>query len=144
MTEEKPSTSNGGRWVQGQSGNPQGRPAGRPDARTKLSRRLAEQGPAVIDVVLEQALEGDLQAASLILARCVPTVRPQTERVAFDLDPAAPIHKQIESVLACVATGQLAPDVGQTIISSLGTLADARAVAELEARINTLEQKDGS
>jgi len=45
-------------------------------------------------------------------------------------------------VLTAIAAGVLAPDVGQTIIASLGTLSDARAAADLEARIITLEAKE--
>lgn len=136
-----PPVGPGGRWQKGQSGNPAGRPPGRPDARTKISRALMDDGLAVARVVIDQALEGDLQACGIVLARIAPSLKPQAERVAFDFDPTASVAEQIEAVLAAVAGGVLAPDVGQTIISSLGTLADARAVAELEARITTLEEK---
>jgi hypothetical protein len=134
----------GGRWKKGQSGNPAGRPPGRPDARTKISRALMDDGLAVARVVIDQALDGDLQACGIVLARIAPSIKPQAERVAFDFDPTAPVTKQIESVLGAVAAGVLAADVGQTIITTLGTLADARAVAELEARITTLEAKEAN
>lgn len=131
----------GHRWVKGQSGNPKGRPPGRPDARTKIARSLMEDGPAIARVVIDAALEGDLQACNIVLSRIAPAIKPQAERVAFNFDASAPMPQQIEAVLCAIAAGEVAPDVGQTIISALGTLADARAVADLEARINSLEAK---
>ena len=133
--------ANGGRWQKGQSGNPRGRPPGRPDARTKVSKALMDDGHAVARVVIDAALDGDLQACNIILARIAPALKAQAERVAFDFDPTAPTTQQIEAVLAAVAAGNLSPDAGQTIIASLGSLSDARAVEDLEARIITLEAK---
>lgn len=132
----------GGRWEKGKSGNPAGRPPGRLDARTKVTQALMGDAPAIARVVIDAALEGDLQACNIVLARVAPAIKPQAERVSFNFDPTAPVTQQIEAVLAAIAAGVLAPDVGQTIISSLGTLSDARAVADLESRIVTLEAKE--
>ena len=71
----------------------------------------------------------------------LPALRNQTEEVQFPFDPRAPIPQQIEAVLAAVAAGAVAADVGQTLILSIKALADVRAVEELEARIITLEAK---
>jgi len=131
----------GHRWVKGQSGNPKGRPPGRTDARTKITRALLDDAPAVARVVIDAALEGDLQAASLVLARCAPALRPEGYPVQFPFDPSAPIPQQIEAVLAAMAGGAVSPDVGKQIIDAIGTLSNARAVEELEARIITLEAK---
>lgn len=131
-----------GRWEKGQSGNPAGRPVGRTDARTKITRALMDEGLEVARVVLDAAKEGDLQACNIVLARVAPSIKPQAERVSFDFDPTAPVTQQIEAVLAAVSQGVLAPDLGQTIIASLGALSDARAVADLESRIVILEAKE--
>lgn len=128
------------RWEKGMpSPNPKGRPKGVLDKRSRIAKALADDATAIVRVVIDAALEGDMQACNLVLARIAPTLKPQAERVAFDLDPSAPVAEQIESVIAAVADGTLAPDVGQIIIASLGRLADARAVAELEDRIARLE-----
>lgn len=128
-----------GRWVKGVSGNPRGRPPGRVDTRTKITRALLDDGLEISRVVTNAAKQGDLQACSLVLSRIAPALRPEAQPVQFDFNPAGPIPMQIESVIAAVAAGLVAPDVGQIIIASLGTLADARAVAELEDRIAKLE-----
>lgn len=130
-----------GKWQKGQSGNPQGRPPGRPDARTKITRALAEDGAEIVRVVLDAALEGDMQACSIILARIAPTLRPQSERVAFDLDHTASATKQVEQVLAAVASGSLAPDVAKQIVDTIAALSSVRRDEELEARLAALEEK---
>lgn len=133
---------NAGRWVKGQSGNPKGRPPGRPDARTKITRSLLDDGPAVARVVIDAALEGDLQACSIVLSRIAPAIKSQAERVVFEFDAAASMPAQIEAVLVAIAAGDVAPDVGREIIAALGTLAEARAAVDLEDRIRALEMKN--
>ena len=132
----------GHRWVKGQSGNPKGRPVGRTDARTKITRALMDDAPAVARVVIDAALEGDLQAASLVLARCSPALRPETYPVQFAFDATAPVARQIEQVLEAMAAGAVSPDVAKQVTVVIGTLSNARAVEELESRIVMLEAKE--
>jgi hypothetical protein len=129
-------------WYPGMaSPNPSGRPKGITDKKAKLTQRMLADADGIVSVLIAQALEGDTGAASIILARVLPALRNQTEKVQFPFDASAPIPRQIEAVLAAVAAGAVAPDVGQVIISSIKALADVRAVEELEARIITLEAK---
>lgn len=129
-------------WTRGMpSPNPSGRPRGITDRKAKLAQRMLADADGIVSVLIAQALEGDTGAASLILSRVLPGLRNQTEKVQFPFDPGAPIPRQIEAVLAAVAAGAVAPDVGQIVIQSVKALADVRAVEELEARIITLEAK---
>src|SRR5690606_39812866 len=76
------------KWVKGgPSPNPAGRPRGVLDKRTKVSQALADDAPAIARVVIDAALEGDMQAASLVLSRIAPTLRAQSQPVSFDFDP---------------------------------------------------------
>lgn len=131
----------GHRWVKGQSGNPKGRPPGRPDARTKITRALLDDGLEIARVVTEAAKEGDLQAASLVLSRIAPALRPEAQPVQFDFDPTASTVQQVEAVLAAVAKGAVPVDLGKQLIDSIKALADVRAFEELLPRIITLEAK---
>lgn len=128
-------------WYPGmKSPNPAGRPAGRTPM-AQLQKRLQEEGPAVLDAMLEKAKEGDPGAAALILSRILPTLRAQSEKVQFTLDPTAPLTSQVEAVLAAIAGGKIAPDVGRQIIEAIGTLGNLRAVEDLESRLVILEAK---
>lgn len=129
-------------WTPGmRSPNPNGRPKGIVDKRMRISRRMLDDAECIVSVLIEQALEGDTGAASLVLARVLPALRNQAEKVAFPFDASAPIARQIEQVLDAMASGMVAADVGRLIIDSIKSLADVRAVEELEARIITLEAK---
>ena len=129
------------RWYRGMpSPNPRGRPR-ITDRRAKVTQTLLDDAPAIIRVVLDAAKEGDLSACGMVLARILPPIRAQAERVSFDFDPIAPVTEQIEAVLAGIASGALSADLGRDVIAAIGTLSNARAVEELEARIITLEAR---
>jgi hypothetical protein len=129
-------------WKKGApSPNPAGRPKGVLDKKQKVEAALRDEGPAVARVVLDAALAGDMTAAGIVLARIAPTLRAQAEKVEFAFDPSLPIGRQVEAVLAAVAGGQVAPDIGQVIVSMVGTLSQVRATEELEQRLAILEAK---
>ncbi|WP_292078032.1 DUF5681 domain-containing protein [Brevundimonas sp. UBA7838] len=129
-------------WTPGcKSPNPQGRPKGIQDRRTKVAQALAGDAPAIVRVVVEAALEGDMQAASLVMSRVAPTLRSQGSPVTFDFDPSASIGRQMEQVLSAIARGEVPPDVGHQIIASVQALSQIRAVEELEGRLIALEER---
>lgn len=130
------------KWVRGmKSPNPAGRPPGL-SPQAILTKRMLDEGEAVLDAVLAKAKEGDPASASLVLSRILPSLRSQSQAVRFDFDPDAPITKQIEQVLAAVAAGAVPPDVGQQIITAIGTLSQARVTEELAAEVAALKAKD--
>lgn len=125
----------------GPSPNPAGRPKGIVDKRTKVSQALADDAPAIARVVIDAALEGDLQACALVLARVAPTLRSQSQTVTFTFDPTGSISRQMEQVLVGIASGEVPPDVGRTILDAVSALSAIRTVEELEQRIIELEAK---
>jgi len=130
-------------WYRGMpSPNPRGRPPGITDKKAKLAQRMLADADGIVDAMVAQALEGDTGAASLVLSRVLPALRNQAERVQFPFNAAAPVARQIEQVLEAIASGTVAPDVGQLIIQSIKALANVRAVEELESRIVMLEAKE--
>lgn len=129
-------------WTPGmRSPNPAGRPRGIVDKRAKIAQRMLVDAEAIVSALVEKALEGEVGAASLILARVLPSLRSQAEKVQFDFDATAPVVKQVEQVLAAIAGGVVAPDVGRQIIEAVGALSNIRATEELEKRLAALEQE---
>lgn len=129
-------------WTPGmRSPNPKGRPPGIVDKRSKLAKRMLDDAEAIVSALIDKALEGDTGAASLILGRVLPSLRSQAEKVQFDFDATAPVVRQVEQVLAAIAAGAVAPDVGKQIIEAIGALSAIRATEELEARLRALEAK---
>lgn len=117
-----------GRWKPGQSGNPAGRKPGTKIKRTLLREELERDGPALANAIKSKALEGDMTAAGLWLARLEPVVRQRGETVEFTLDETAPISKQMESVIRAIADGELTIDDAQQIVDVLRQLAEVRAL----------------
>ena len=129
-------------WTPGmKSPNPAGRPKGIVDRRVKLNQQMMADAENIVSALIDKALEGDTGAASLILSRVLPSLRSQAERVTFDFDATAPVVRQVEQVLAAIAGGAVAPDVGRQIIEAVGALSAIRATEELEERLAALEAK---
>ena len=130
------------KWVPGmKSPNPAGRPKGIIDKRQKLQAVFADDAVAIGKVVIAAALEGDMQAANIALARIAPPIRAQAERVQFELSDDAPLSEQARQILVAVSEGKLDADTARILIGCIQSVAGIGAVEDLEARIITLEAK---
>lgn len=123
------------------SPNPAGRPKGIIDKRQKLQAAFADDAVAIAKVVIGKALEGDMQAANIALARISPPIKAQAERVQFELSDDAPLSDQARQILQAVSEGKLDADTARILIGCIPSVAGIRAVEDLEARIITLEAK---
>lgn len=128
-------------WQPGQSGNPKGRPVGSRNKKNVIAEEFEKDGSAVARVVMDAALQGDMQAANMVLQRLSPPLRARAEKVTFELTPDAPLHEQANQVLASVAEGAIDPETGKMLIDCIQSVAGIRAVDELEARLQALEEK---
>ena len=129
-------------WQPGQSGNPKGRPVGSRNKKNVIAEEFEKDGSEVARVVMNAALEGDMQAANMVLQRLSPPLRARAEKVTFELSPDAPLHQQANQVLASVAEGAIDPETGKLLIDCIQSVAGIRAVDELEARLIALEEKN--
>lgn len=128
-------------WRPGESGNPKGRPAGSRNKKNVVAEEFAKDGSKVARVVMDAALAGDMQAASLVLQRLSPPLRARAERVTFDLDPAAPLTAQAQQAISAVASGDIDPDTGQLLVGCITALAGVKQIDELEQRLSALERR---
>jgi len=90
--------------------------------------------------VIATAKKGDMTAARLVLERLAPARkgRPVTFSLPKDVDAAV-----FPAVLRAVAEGQLTPQEGQGIAGLLEARRKAIELAEVEARIRALEERNG-
>ncbi|MEJ2031664.1 MAG: hypothetical protein P8Y63_01180 [Deltaproteobacteria bacterium] len=105
----------------------------------KMIQVLQDNVQAIVKVMVEKALDGDTAAAGLCLARVVPTLKAQSERVQFEFDANAPLAEQVAAVLQAIANGEVSTDVGKQIIEAIGGLAAIKQIDELEIRLTALE-----
>ena len=68
-------------WKQGQSGNPKGRPRKSQRSMAQLRSQISEHLPDVIEVLANAAKEGDVQAARVLVERCVPSMRALDQNI---------------------------------------------------------------
>ncbi|KAB0588431.1 DUF5681 domain-containing protein [Comamonas kerstersii] len=128
-------------WQPGQSGNPKGRPVGSRNKKNVIAEEFEKDGSEVARVVMNAALEGDMQAANMVLQRLSPPLRARAEKVTFELTPDAPLTTQAQQIMTAVAEGSIDPETGQLLINCITAFAGLKQVDELEARLIALEEK---
>lgn len=126
------------RWQPGQSGNPNGRAV---DAKlAEFRKAIAEHVPDIIRQMATQAINGDTQAARLLLERAIPVVRPEASKIVLpELEQAEGFTAKADALLTAIAQGELAPDVAAHILTGLAQAARTTEIDELERRILALE-----
>ena len=129
-----------GRWKAGESGNPAGRKPGSGEV-AKMRAAMAEHVPALLAVLMERALGGDLGAARLLLERTIAPLKASEQAAPLTL-PDGTLTEQGRAVVAAVAAGELAPGQGAALLASLGTLAKLAEADELTRRIEALEARN--
>lgn len=126
-------------FQKGQSGNPAGRRPG-----TSLAQRLrgavGDTGfEKLVQVVLDNALTGDMRAAEILLARLVPPVRSVTEPVNFAL-AGATLSEKAQSLLLAAAEGKLNTADTKALLDALAAVAKIEQMDELASRLSRLEE----
>jgi len=138
MTAERKRPPTG--WKKGQSGNPAGRPRGTGEI-ASLRAAIAKRVPELLDAMMAKALEGDTAAARLLLERTLPPLKSTEPTQPLEL-PAGSLTDQGRAVLSAVATGELAPGTGASLLGAIGALARVSEIDELATRISALEERN--
>lgn len=124
----------------GRSGNPKGRRPGIQDRRSVLRELIAKQAPELIQLAVNAARAGDTGALGLLLARCIPPLRPTGDTVQFELPAGASPAAQARAVLAAIAAGKLDPHNGRALLDAIAATLRIVEADEFERRIAALER----
>ena len=128
------------RFKPGESGNPKGKPLGTKHASTKLRDVIAGDLPKILAMLRDRALEGDVQAASLLLSRCLPPLRPESATQAIKLSGAS-LGERAEAIVKAVVDGALPTSAAAELMGVLAGQAKILETFEMERRIAALENK---
>jgi hypothetical protein len=126
-------------FTKGVSGNPTGRPRGIKDKRHFYGESIDSMIPQVLESVYQKALAGDMTAARMLLDRTLPHKRPEQECV--QIPHSGNIASDAQNVLNSVLNGEVSPDVGASLLSSMTSVLKAIEVEDLAKRIQALESK---
>jgi hypothetical protein len=122
------------------AGNP-GKPKGsRHKATQAIETMLEGQQEALTQAAISKALEGDVTALRLCLDRIAPARKDAP--VSFDLpkvETAADVAVAARSIVAAVATGEITPMEGATVMGLLDGYRRAIETTEFEERLAALE-----
>lgn len=135
--EALPVRGSNGKFLAGQSGNPSGRPRSESAA---LRARLEKDVESVAEIVIREALAGDMVAARLVLERVLPPLKATAAPVRMELPGAAGPYPIAEAILRAALTGEIAPDTAAQLVGVAGQLCRIAEVEELRARLDALER----
>lgn len=83
------------KFTKGQSGNPAGRPVGSKNKCTQFRELLEDDLPALVSVLRDKALDGDMNAMRLLLERLVPKVQVVDMNLQSAYEPITKIEHVI-------------------------------------------------
>lgn len=134
------STASSKKFKPGRSGNPKGRPRGTVNRSTRLIQALDRDLSKLITATKKQALAGDMQAMKILLDRALPIRRATLEPIDLPaLAKAQTLTEKADAIMEAIASGQLAPDTGSTMLASLDHLSQILETDSLIQRIEALE-----
>lgn len=126
------------RFKPGQSGNPKGKPRGTKHASTKLRDVIAADLPSIVGTLVSRAKDGDVQAASVLLSRCLPALKPESCTPDRPLSGTS-LSERAEAIAAASLAGELAPSTAAELMSVLMQQARISEIGELTERIARIE-----
>ncbi|MDD5035949.1 MAG: DUF5681 domain-containing protein [Methylococcaceae bacterium] len=126
-------------FQKGISGNPKGRPPGTTLA-SRLRKMMTTELDDILEAMAEKAKSGDTAAASLLLSRVVPVIKPIQEPIKIDLAGES-LTDKAASILNAVSTGTLSAMDGKALLDSLGAVAKIIEIDDLIKRVQALEER---
>jgi len=129
------------KWQPGESGNPKGRPKGSGLA-GELRRAIGARAVELVEAMLARALEGDTAAASVLLARVLPALKPEAGALRIPGFAAArTLGERADAALRAAGNGEVPTDAAAAIVAALAGHARIVEAEELERRIRALEER---
>jgi len=139
---DQPSRDERGRVLPGHSLNMNGKPRGALSNAGRLREALNNDLPAVIEVLVAKAKEGDIQACRIILDRVLPPLRAEASAINLPaITLAQGLVAKAQIVINATAKGEITTDAASDLLASLSDLAKLKQVDELEKRLVALEGK---
>jgi len=120
------------------SPNPKGRTPGK-TAAAQLRKVIEIEANDIIKVLIEQAKNGDTQAAKILLDKTVPSLKPQALPINVSIGETLPDTGN--NVVDATMSGNIPPDIGAQLIRALTDQSKLVELEELSKRLARLEKQ---
>jgi len=125
----------------GESGNPDGRPVGSKDKRTQYRELFEPHADALIQKVINLALDGDTTCLKMCIDRLVSPFRAKNATVILD-DITGTLTAKGEKIITAMGNGEVTPSDASSMLSALAAQSRIIEIEELEKRISDLEARN--
>lgn len=141
MPENTGALQESSRFKKGRSGNPQGKPKGARNKSTLAAEALLEGSlDKICKRVEEEALNGNMQAAKMILDRFIPVRKDRVIKIDLPMiSTCEDVLLVIGYVVNAVGNGTISPSEGESLSRTIDLYSKALETNQLERRLNELE-----
>jgi len=129
------------KFKRGQSGNPKGKPKGARNKSTLAAEKLLEGSlDRICKRIEEEALNGNMQAAKMILDRFLPVRKDRSIKIDFpQINSLEDVLNAIGSIVNAVGSGEISPSEGESLSRTLDMYSKAFETHQLEFRLREIE-----
>jgi hypothetical protein len=130
-----------GQFKKGTSGNPSGRPIGSRNRATLLAEQLLEgEAEPLIRECINLAKKGNIHALRLCLERVIPIRKERSIELGLPTaQNALDLAANLQRILAAVGEGRITPGEAQALTEVLNSQAHLFETADMERRLQALE-----
>lgn len=124
-------------FAKGNSGNPGGKAIGK-TSRARFRALVDVSLPEIVKKLVDAAKNGDMQAARIIIDRCVPALKSTTDTLS--IPTAGTLAERGERIITAMGKGECSPDQAKAALDVLQGQSKLIEQSELAARFDAIEQ----
>jgi hypothetical protein len=131
-----------GKYKRGYSGNPNGKPKGARNKSTLAVEALLEGSlERICKRVEEEALNGNMQAAKMILERFLPPRKDRCIEIDIpSIDTFEDVLNAVGFIVNAVGKGKITPSEGELLARTVESYSKALEAYQFESRLKSLEE----
>lgn len=129
----------------GQSGNPAGRKKGSTNASRAADLRdaLLSRAPAILNNLIQRAVNGDTAAAKVLLDRVIPPLKATEPPIRIEIKKGWSLAKQAEVIQRAAYDGEISVPQSQALMANLidqAKIIESSGFIERVSKLETLEK----
>lgn len=133
------------KFKRGQSGNPKGKPKGARNKSTLAAESLLEGSlDRICKRIEEEALNGNMQAAKMILERFLPPRKDRLIRLELpEIRSIGDILEASNAIISAVCKGEISPSEGESLARAIAIHTQTLETHDFEQRLQAIELRSG-